>query len=104
MNSIPESDWKYLRANAAAMLETFCKRANDEAARLVTSPALSQHEKFLRLFQHVLESNEIIARCFDDWRRSNILLKALSLRQEQLLTDEHLAHLSEETRSKIDMV
>jgi hypothetical protein len=104
MNNIPESDWKYLRGVKEELLETLCKRINDEASRITRNPALSQHEKFLRLFRHVLESNEIIASCFDDWRRSNIILKMHLLRNEGLLTDKHILRLSEETQGKISHV
>ena len=101
MDNIPESDWKYLRNLKDEMLDTLCKRINDEASRIITDLRSSQHEKFLHLFRHIIEKNEIIAKCFDDWRRSNILLKLHMLRGEQLLTDEHILHLSVETRGKI---
>jgi hypothetical protein len=102
MTNIPESDWKYLRSVKGELLETLCKQINDEASRIIKAPSLSQHEKFLHLFRHVMEKNEIIANCFDDWRRSNILLKVVSLRKQQLLTDKYITRLSEETRSKIN--
>ena len=101
MNDIPESDWKYMRTVNAELLETLCKRINDEVLRTITGDALSQHERFLRLFERVMDNNEIIAKCFDDWRRSTLLVKLLWLRRERLLTDEHLSHLTEETQSKI---
>jgi hypothetical protein len=104
MNNIPESDWKYLRKVKDELLETLCKRINDEASRIIRHPAFSQHEKFLRLFRHALGSNEIIANCFDDWRRSNIILKMLLLREEGLLTGEHILRLSEETQGKISQL
>ena len=101
MNNIPESDWKYMRTLNAELLETLCKRLNDEALRTITGDALSEHERFLRLFEQVMNNNEIIAKCFDDWRRSNLFLKLLCLRDERLLTDEHLSHLTEETQKRI---
>lgn len=104
MENIPESDWKYLRTIKDEMLEALCKRINDEASQIVSNKQLSQHERFLHLFRHVMQENEIIARCFDDWRRSNIIMNMLWLRKEQLLTDAHLSHLSEETRRRIDQV
>jgi hypothetical protein len=103
MNNIPESDWKYLRNLKAELLNTLCKRINEEAAEIATDSPSSQHEKFLRLFSHVMEKNQIIADCFDDWRRSNIFLKLLLLEQYQLLTEEHISRLSEETRAKINL-
>ena len=100
MNNISESDWKYLRGVKDELLETLCKRINNEASQILTGPSLSRHEKFLRLFKHIMEKNEIIARCFDDWRRSNIVVKLIWLREEQLLTGKYMSRLSEETRGK----
>lgn len=102
MNNIPESDWKYLRSLKDELLNTLCRRINDEASRIITDSPSSQHERFLRLFKHVLKKNQIIADCFDDWRRSNIILKVVSLRQQRLLTEEHISKLSQETRQKIN--
>ena len=93
MNDIPERDWKYLRSIKRELLEALCKRINDEALRIVTDPSPSQHEKFLRLYNHLMEENEVVAECFDDWRRSNILDKLLALRRRRLLTDEHVSRL-----------
>ena len=75
------------------MLDTLCKRINDKALQIITNAQLSEHEKFLRLFAHFGKKNKIVATCFDDWRRSNILM--LALKQERLLTDKHASHLSQ---------
>jgi hypothetical protein len=101
MDNIPESDWKYLRDLKGELLDTLCKRINEDASQIIAGQATSQHEKYLRLFRHVSGSNEIIARCFDDWRRSNIILKVLSLREEGLLTDKHIMRLTEKTQGRI---
>ena len=104
MNNIPESDWKYLRNLMDELLETLCKRINSEASQILNDPHFSQYEKFLQLFRQVVEKNEVIAKCFDDWRRSNILHKLLALREEQLLTEKHISLLSEETQGKISQM
>lgn len=101
MNNIPESDWKYLRLIKDELLDTLCKRINDEASHIIADPRLDQHQKVLRLFEHVTQKNEIIAKCFDDWRRSNILHKLLALREQRLLTEKQLSLLTEESRDKI---
>ena len=101
MNGIPETDWKYLRSIKGELLEACCKQINDEALRIITDPSSTQHEKFLRLHSHLMEKNEVVADCFDDWRRSNILLKLLMLRSQRLLRDEHVSRLSAETQDKI---
>jgi hypothetical protein len=103
MNDIPERDWKYLRGIKSELLEALCKRINDGALRIVTDSSPGQHEKFLRLYTHLMEGNEVVAECFDDWRRSNILDKMLALRGQRLLTGEHVARLSAEARGRIGL-
>ena len=83
------------------MLEALCGRINDEARRIVAGQASSQHERFLRLYVHLVKGDELVADCFDDWRRSNILDKLLVLRKHQLLTDEHLSRLSAEAQEML---
>jgi hypothetical protein len=101
MRSIPERDWKYLSSVKGDLLEALCGRINDEARRIAADPAPSQHESFLRLYGHLTEGNEVVAECFDDWRRSNILEKLFYLCRHRILTEEHLARLSAETREAL---
>jgi hypothetical protein len=98
MRGIPERDWKYLNSVKGDLLETLSERINAEARRIIIDQASSQHERFLRLYGHLIDANEVVSDCFDDWRRSNILDKLLSLRRHRLLTDEHLARLSAQTQ------
>ena len=102
-NVIPERDWKYLSGIKSELLEALCKRINDEALRMVSDSSLSQHEKFLRLYTHIMQQNEVVAECFDDWRRSNILQKIVALRWRSLLTDEYISQLSAETRARLGL-
>ena len=104
MDAIPERDWKYLRRVQGQLLEALCSRINGEASRIVADHSLSQHEKFLQLYTHVIERNAVVADCFDDWKRSNILLKLLLLRKNRLLTDEHISKLSAETQRRLNAV
>lgn len=101
MREIPERDWKYLRSVKDELLEALCYRINDGARRIVADQAYGQHERFLRLYGYIMEQNEVVVDCFDDWRRSNILAKLFHLRHHGLLTDEHLARLSAQTRVRV---
>ena len=80
MSDIPEQDWKYLKGIKNDLLEMLCQRVNDETLRILNDSSSSQHEKFLRLSNNVAEQNRVVADCFDDWRRSNMLIKLLVLR------------------------
>jgi hypothetical protein len=104
MDAIPERDWQYLRRVQGQLLEALCSRINGEASRIMADHSLSQHEKFLQLYTHVVGQNVVVADCFDDWRRSNIFLKLLLLREHRLMTDEHLSKLSAETQRRLNTV
>ena len=100
---IPEREWKYLRSIESAMLESLYNRINNQAYDIFNSPHKSERDKFKALYKHVMDSNDIVADCFDDWRRSTIIQKILFLRRHHLLTDEHVANLTEDTRERIKM-
>src|SRR3954464_3443042 len=67
MRGIPERDWKYLGSVKSDMLEALCARVNDEARRIARDQASGHHERFLRLYAHLVKGNEMVADCFDDW-------------------------------------
>ncbi|CAN5348775.1 hypothetical protein BH20ACI2_BH20ACI2_20460 [soil metagenome] len=102
MKRTPESDWKHLRSLKGNLLEVVYGRINAGARQIVSDQNSSQHERFLRLFDYLDDGNKVVAECFDDWRRSNILEKLFALRRHDLLTDEHLAQLSAETREMME--
>ena len=101
MREIPESDWKYLRTIKDDMLDTLCKRINDGASLIYSNKKLSEYEKFRNLLEHIHEGQGRVANCFDDWRRSTVIMKLLALHEERLLTKEHLSHFSTETRQRL---
>jgi hypothetical protein len=93
--SIQESDWKYLRKRNKDMLSTLCGRINEQSKNIINDQFVSEHEKYLKLYDHIKKSDKIIADCFNDWRRSNIWLKIQFLRKHDLLTNEHLDQMSD---------
>ena len=100
--AIPEKDWKYLRKINRDMLNTLCYRINKQSVSIIQNPDKTEHEKYLELYTHILDSDEIVARCFNDWRRSNIEIKISQLLLENLLTEEHIQNLSDETQKLIE--
>jgi len=101
MRTIPEKDWKYLRTINQDMLNMLCLRIHNQAKKIIDAPNDKEHKKYLELFEHIQKSDKIISRCFDDWRRSNIALKISHLLAENLLTDEQIQNLSDETKGLI---
>ena len=94
----PERDWKYMRKVQEDLLATLCERVNGQAMDNLKAEANSERERYGRLYRHVEESDDIVADCFDDWRRSTLLMKLVALQRHGLLTSDHIEHLSGETQ------
>jgi hypothetical protein len=97
-NPIPERDWKYLRSVENELIASLCKRINQRTVGILNAHHQSEHEKYLKVFHHIEGSDNIVAECFNDWRRSNIRQKLICLHRHNLLTDEHLRNMTEETQ------
>ena len=100
--SIQESDLKYLRKREVDMLSTLCGRINEQSKDILNDQSESEHEKYLKMYDHIKKSDKIVADCFNDWRRSNIWLKIQFLRHHDLLTDEHLDQMSDDVRALVE--
>lgn len=104
MNNLPERDWKAFKAIREEMLETLCARINVKASKIINRKGMSQHEKYIKLYKHIRKSDKIVAKCFDDYRRSTLNLTLIKLREEKLLTDRHLENFSEATREFLEKI
>ena len=102
--AIPEIDWKYLRSIQSELLSSMCERINREAMEILRSEEMAACDKYRKLYHHMLDSDEIVAKCFDDWRRSNIRLKVFMLHRNGLLTEENMRHLSVETKNLLKSI
>lgn len=102
--AIHERDWKYLRSIHDELLHELCLRINRKAVELATAEGKNPHERYLALYRHIRESDDIVAQCFNDWRRSVVGRIILSLRHNRLLTDEHVKHLSPEAQEWLSLV
>ena len=103
-HELPERDWKYLRSIQKDLLDELCWRVNQKAAAIVSSKTETDHDKYLKLFKHIEASDRIIAECFDDWSRSKLWLRLISLRNHKLLSEEQIANLSEECRIRLEFI
>ena len=101
MTPPPERDWKYMRKVKEDLLADLCEQINGQAMDILKSEANSEHERRGRLYRHVQDSDDIVADCFDDWRRSTLLMKLVALQRHGLLTSDHMQHLSEETQKRL---
>ena len=104
MGSIQERDWKYMRRIHDEMLNELCSRILTKAGGIVAGDKESSHQRYLALYRHIEKSDDMIAECFNDWRRSTISRRIVSLRHHKLLTEEHVRHMSEPAQDWLRMV
>ena len=95
---ISETDWKYLRSIRNELLASLCRRINETTVDILRGKNKTDHDKYLKAFQHIKESDDIVAKCFNDWRRSTIGQRLISLQRHKLLPESHLQNLSEQAR------
>ena len=105
MSDIKESDWKYLRSLKKALLDRLCNRILDniQAECNPEKRELDAHEQYLKVYHLVNKGDKMVADCFDYWRRSNIIYKILFLIKHQVITDEEIAQLSDETKERLKL-
>ena len=98
--SLPESDWKTLSRLKPLALERLCKRILQVSGNILDRAQEGEHyQAYLSLYKNIHASDEKVADCFNDWRRSQALNILASWMSERLLTDEEFNTFSPETRA-----
>ena len=100
-DSIPERDWKYMRSIHDEILAALCDRINSQSEVILKQGQNTPHKTYLDLYRHIQDSDDIIARCFNDWRRSTLQMKISALLENGLLTDAHIQNLSPEAQERL---
>ncbi len=103
MNEIKESDWKYLRNLKKVLLDRLCNRILDDIRTECGLEKREQdaHEQYLKVYDLIKKKDKMVAECFDDWRRSNVIFNILFLIKYKVITDEEVAQLSDETKERL---
>jgi len=101
MSDFSERDWKLLRELKPVALDRFCDRILRRAAAITTEPGLTNHQRYIKMWDLIQEQNEEMALAFDDLRRSTAFLKILQIHRIGLFTEEEFAGFSEQTRKQV---
>ena len=96
-----ESDWKVFRKLREPALERYCERVLDEVDRISSDASLSHHERYLDVFQLLGDRNEMLARAFDNPRRSQMLRQLAAMHALHLLEADDLARFDREIQDGI---
>ncbi|MBD3291156.1 hypothetical protein GF337_20280, partial [candidate division KSB1 bacterium] len=71
MRTIPEKDWKTLRAMQDDLLQTACGRILDKIATMIQESPDDNHKTYLNLWKTMRLEDGKIADMFNDVKRSN---------------------------------
>lgn len=99
---IPERDWKAFRKLSAVALERLCERILKGVGRMAAQEGETHHARYLALYQFIDEQNDVMARAFDDPRRSSALFQLAALVALDLVTAEELAAFTPDTQSRVE--
>lgn len=99
---LPEREWKILSRLRPLALERLCRGILDGARNLIVmAEDGTYYQTYLALYRYIREQDQLVADCFDDWRRSRALILLAIWRQRQLITDEEFAAFSQQTRDEV---
>jgi hypothetical protein len=101
MGDPTERDWKHMKTIHDRLLNRLCARINAQAKTIIDDGDTPDHKKYLVLYKHIQGADDVIARCFNDWRRSRILMRIVEIKRENLFTPEEFEGLSEDLRRTI---
>ena len=102
-NDFPESDWKILSRLKPLALDRLCQRILQKSGGFIArAKEGGYHSAYLDLYKYIQNSDETVANCFNDWRRSQALNLLIHWRSENLLTEEEFADFSLNTRTIVD--
>jgi len=98
----PERDWKIFREVREVALERLCERALGDAKAVVEDATKTHHQRFLELFDLLVERNRDVARGFDDLRRSTMLPQLAFILRLGLLEADEFGRFSSGTREMVE--
>ncbi|MGO8702301.1 MAG: hypothetical protein ACLQVA_00680 [Candidatus Brocadiia bacterium] len=95
---IAEKDWRVFRELYTSLLDRYCQRVLEKSSSLIGAAGERPHQRYLRLYDFLQNSNDEIAWAFDDPRRSMAFRQIAALHELGLFTDAEILRFSEETR------
>lgn len=103
MHTVPERDWKLLSASKSVYLNRLCARINAETLALLHRTEGDDHQRYLAVYQHTREADELVADIFNLWRRSHFHRILATLIREHL-TGAEITGMSAETREAMRLL
>lgn len=97
-HTISESDWKLFCRFRLLALERFCERIFRDIDPIASQTDKNWHERYKLLYKLVTDSDEDLAKVFNDFRRSTAYAQLRQMHALGLLTDEEIMQFSSTAR------
>ncbi len=99
-----ESDWKQFRKMVPGLRERWLQERNQEIARLLTAPDRTPTEQFWDAEEQFGKDVRTLEVCFDDHRRSKLVMTLVTMVRCGVLKDQDLEGFSDELRERLQNV
>ncbi len=98
---IKESDWKIFKELQPLALQRYCEGIMEEVDQIISDTKRDSHERYIEMYKIVRDGDKKLAHMFDGFSRSRALDQLVMYYGNDLLSEEEVAQLSEETQEKI---
>lgn len=103
-NNFPEPDWKTISHLKPLALDRLCQRILQKAGSILEHAQAGGYQRaYLDLYKYIHTSDETVANCFDDWKRSQAISILVNWRANDLLAEEEFSAFSPETRAMVEV-
>ena len=102
MRSVPEGDWKKLRAMKNDVLNFACKRIFEKIDKISNDREGKEHKVYLNLWKLLDQEDDEIALMFDDLKRSSAIHKLAAWKRNGVISKESFSEFSDETRKIVE--
>lgn len=96
MNEVIESDWKYFRSQLDTWRERYLSKVNQKLASILSDEKLNETDKFWKLKKACEQKARVLSNCFDDIRRSTMILRLAEMYKNKIITNEDLKAFQDE--------
>jgi hypothetical protein len=98
---IKESDWKIFKELQPLALKRYCEGVMEEVDQIISDTKRDSHERYIEMYKIVRDGDKKLAHMFDGFSRSRAMNQLVMYYGNDLLKEEEIAQLSDETRERI---
>jgi hypothetical protein len=98
---IKESDWKIFKELQPFALQRYCEGIMEEVGQIISDTKRDSHERYIEMYKIVRDGDKKLAQMFDHFSRSKALFQLVLYYGDNLINDEELSQLSEDSRERI---